>query len=225
MESRTDRFTQAQQELASQLGVDINNPAEVTLIRPAIYTEACGFINPAYRSCLDAHLQCLLDAKANGHEKILVLEDDFKFDETWFDTESEALTELESLDWQIVTLGYDLVAPSQIEGESSELQYWTRFDGKVLGSHAYMVTQAAYDLIIEHFERVANGEPGDHIVGKMGPDGALNTLTWIRNDAKRYLLKSNSVVQRPSASDCNPKLIHKWKSGYRALSKVKSLIK
>lgn len=158
----------------------------------------------------------------------LVLEDDFEFAENWSEIEEQALQELDSLDWDIATLGYEEV---ENEGDpGTHYNYWATFNGGLLGSHAYLVNPKARQTVLDHMYKVLNGRPGDPLLGPMGPDGAINTLTWVDQSVKRVVLKKGIVRQRSSASDCNPNALDRIKPLKKILrsslaARIKKLIR
>ena len=204
LEHRTDRYQESRHALEASLGLSIEDESRVTVIRPRHFEDSEGFINAGYKSCLHAHIDCASQAESRFEsDTFLVLEDDFEFPANWDEVEHEILAELENLDWDIATLGYEeLVAGPQ--AFPIEDGHWQRFDGRLRGSHAYLVHRRALPRWIAHLETIAYGQPGDHVLGPMGPDAAMNTLTWVDERFKRYMLKSNAVGQRTSPSDCNP---------------------
>ena len=133
-----------------------------------------------------------------------MLEDDIEFNRAWPDLESEALETLSRQAWDIVNLGYldEMDAPIQEDHFG-----WLRFSDEVIGSHAYLVNGPFLSRWIEHLETIANGVPGDNLRGPMSPDGAINTITWVSPETKRYLANPCLIGQRPSRSDVNTKLV------------------
>jgi hypothetical protein len=228
---RTDRFRATMRELDRVTGRRLHVGEDLELLRPPTFDEAAGFINPAYRSCLHAHLEAARLGQASGADRVLVLEDDVTFHPAWDHLESRALAELAGTDWDIANLGWESATePADLDsphvplvddaGEGADRSaenragragagddVWQRFRGELIGSHAYLLTGRFLPTWIAHLEAIAHGVPGDDLRGPMAPDGALNTITWVDTSVVRLRAVPSLAGQRPSRSDVNTRWI------------------
>ncbi len=201
---RKDRLRDSLRELEKLAGEPVEAGVGFHLLRPPTFTDAGGFVNAGFRSCLHAHLEAARFARDHGLERVLILEDDIAFGSSWVRRQQQVLTDLEGFDWDIVNLGYlDGPGAPTANPEFS----WERFTGEVIGCHAYLVTGAFLPHWIDHLEAIASGVPGDHLQGPMSPDGALNTITWLAPETRRFLANPSLVDQRASRSDINTRAI------------------
>lgn len=199
MPERTDRLRDSLRELSWASGRPVTED-DIYLLTPPQFDDAAGFINAGYRSCLHAHLEAAKWGLANGVERLLVFEDDIQFAPDWRTTGVAALEQLEAEPWDLATLGYlpNLGGPEQLGTFE-----WQRFDGEVIGSHAYVVNGPFLPRWIQHLEAISTGKPGDELTGPISPDGAFNTIVWVDPNIKRFLANPSLVDQRPSHSDIN----------------------
>lgn len=104
--TRHDRLRDSMDELRRLAVREIAIGSEIEIIRPRRFEQEGGFASTAHRSRLDAHLQAALWARGRGVERLLVLEDDFRFDPRWSDLGPRMLAELHETDWDIANLGF-----------------------------------------------------------------------------------------------------------------------
>ena len=204
LDRRTDRYEATMTELAWVRGADLRPGVDIELIRPRRYTDAAGFINTSYRSCLEAHRAALRLASDQDVDIALVLEDDVVFTPRWHEVEAELVAALTDRHWDVVNIG---VLGPQLDPSGDATPVLVPFRGEVIGSHAYLVRRRFLPRLLDHFGDVARGEPGDRLRGPMGPDGALNTIAWIEPSMTRLLAVPSLVDQRPSRSDVNTRAI------------------
>jgi hypothetical protein len=202
MPDRTDRLKVAMRELSRLADREMQVGEDVDLIVPRRFDDAGGFINAAYRSCLDSHLQAARHGLASGDDWVLVFEDDFTFDRRWLTIEHEALSYLRDNEWDLASLGY---IRAELRPSSPGVAFeWQRFSGELAGSHAYLLHQRFLPTWIDHLEAIAVGQPGDDLQGPMAPDGATNTITWRKPEVVRLVAAPCMFSDRPSRSDLMP---------------------
>lgn len=222
METRADRLRESLTDLSWACGRSIEVETDIQLVRPQAFVESAGFASPAFRSCLHAHLDSAKRGLEQRVQRLLVLEDDLHFDHRWSEFAPALIAQLDELDWDIVNLGYlegkDAPAPGPIFGLE-------RFDGEVIGSQAYVVNGPFLPKWIQHLEAIVAGVPGDRVRGPMGPDAALNTMTWAEPDTRRYLANPSLIGQRPSRSDISPRFLDRVMPDGRAMTLVRGVRK
>lgn len=222
LESRSDRLRESLAELSWACGRTIQVEADIQLVRPQTFAEPAGFASAAFRSCLHAHLDAATRGLEQRPQRLLVLEDDLHFDHRWAELAPTVIAQLDELDWDIINFGY-------LAGRDAPAQAptfgWERFDGEVTGSQAYVVNGRFLQTWIDHLEAIVAGVPGDRVRGPMGPDAALNTVTWAEPDTMRYLANPSLVGQRPSRSDISPRFLDRVMPEGKALTLVRGVRK
>lgn len=207
LEHRTDRLRDSMTELASWIGRIPDQNFHV--LQPRLFTDAGGFINAAYRSCLDSHLRAAQRALDQGWGEVLVLEDDIECTSGWIAHGNELLQSLDDQSWDIAAVGY-LDPESWLDDHldpERQAPYWVENSGGVIGAHAYLVKASMLPRWIAHLTKISTGQPGDEVTGPMGPDGAMATITWADPSVRRIIPIPNLVGQRPSLSDINARRI------------------
>lgn len=225
---RRDRLVDSLAELSAAAGRRLVADADVELIRPVRFTEAAGFANPGYRSNLHAHLQAARSARAAGHERTLVLEDDLAFGPAWAVAGPRLVAALAHRPWDLANLGYldewgeAPVSPDDATGAGADDGIgWARFAGRVNGAHAYLLNRPVLDPWIAHLEAVFDGRPGDDLRGPMASDGAVNTFFWVEPDRLRLVAVPNLVGTRPTRSDIDPSTVDRLPIVGRAVEVVR----
>jgi glycosyl transferase family 25 len=201
---RTDRRKQTERELARIR--PHRGFSKVTFMAATRPTDAGGFPSIGARGCYESHLRVLREARAAGHERILVLEDDFVCTPLLSHHEQELTGDLLANEWDLVWFGHDLTHEERTRPalmESSAL--FTQ-------AHCYGVHGRCIDDLIGFLEQIMQREPGDPLGGPMHYDGALNTYRMQRNEQRRFLIALPSVAdQRMSRSDIHPSLFDRFK--------------
>ena len=198
---RTDRLDHALSELARCAGRLLEPGRDLRLIRPQRFDDAGGFLNPGYRSCLMAHLEAAESAGTETDRLLLVLEDDVTFEPRWPELQHRALAHLAEQPWHLANIGYE--GPPVEEPDGNGMR-WARFRGEVIGAQAYLVHPGFLPTWIAHLRAIATGSPGDDLRGPMGPDGALNTITWCDPSVVRMMAVPSMAGQRSFRSDITP---------------------
>jgi glycosyl transferase, family 25 len=223
MADRPERLADSLADLSAAVGRPIRAGRDVHLIRPVRFADPGPFANAGFRSNTHSHLRAAQWARAEGHERLLVMEDDVAFCPSWPVWGPRLLADLAGRPWHLASLGYrdawgeaptvpdeplaDLGGEGVVEPEPAGGIGWARFSGQVLGAHAYLLHSSAYDAWIEHLEAVLDGTPGDDLQGPMPSDGAINTFFWMDPDRIRLLAVPIAVGTRATRSDITPALV------------------
>ncbi len=149
--SRQDRRREVMQQLEKiGLKVGVNNVEFFEAVRPS---DAAGFPNIGARGCLLSHLQILKEALASNCQRLLILEDDVNFVDSFSIGLAELLKALEHWQWDICYLGHTFAVNSQ---KPSGFSYCSE---PIETSHAYAVNGQALPALIEYLESVILREP------------------------------------------------------------------
>ncbi len=164
--------------------------------------EPMGFENAATRGCFESHLLGLRQAREEGVEVAVLVEDDVVAVRRFPERLNVLVDELVDVDWGMIYLGY-LGGQSPVAHDTvfrvaphiAETRGW-----EIQGTHLVAVSARWFDAIIEDFERRL--EPGGH---RIPPDGVLNEF---RRDHGRSALLAlpNLGRQGPSPSSITPKV-------------------
>jgi GR25 family glycosyltransferase involved in LPS biosynthesis len=181
LEQRIDRRQAIEVELGNHGFVDYER-------FPAIYHPTIGGVG-----CGRSHVGVLRLAKERGHQRIMILEDDFMFTESAEFTKN-SLLKVENLDFDVCLISYHLLDSDACEHDSLiKIR-------KAQTTSGYIVNQHYYDRLIQVFEKAAQRfeETNHHWLYAI--DIAWNILqdmdTW-------YGFSPRLGKQRPSHSDCS----------------------
>ena len=194
--TRTDRRREMIEQLALA-GIDASDPRVIFFdaVRP---TDAGGFPTIGTRGCFMSHLGVLQRARAAGHRRILILEDDVNFIKDFQPAFARLEPRLEQPDWRMAYLGalgvqppFDAPAPAGIMPPSSS----------VMGTHMLALQSTAVAEAIAYLEAMLLRPAGDPAGGPMHVDGAYS---WFRNahpEVATLLCSPALGYQRPSRTD------------------------
>lgn len=134
-----------------------------------------------------AHINCILLAKQNEWDKVLIMEDDvvFQAKEKTSAYLNEAFKHVPE-DWDVLLGGL-----YESRGITKINDYWSR-TGEFCGLHFYIVNSKAYDKIIE------------------GYDEKTHFDRWVNKGSKKtncYVTNKFIATQRPGFSDQRKKLV------------------
>ncbi|MDC8772993.1 glycosyltransferase family 25 protein [Roseateles albus] len=188
---RRDRRDAVIDEFA-RLGIKVDGQRVrfVNGIRPS---HAAGFPNIGAHGCFLSHLQILVEAQADGVQRLLVLEDDVMFMPHKGDS-SALLPALQGDAWHIAYPGHVQ------EAEGGPLR-WVLTQAPLVCAHCYALHAQALPLAIAHLQACLSRPSGHPLGSPMHYDGAL-TLLRRQHPELRTLLASRSLAgQRSSRSD------------------------
>lgn len=108
---------------------------------PAIVDERGG-----YFGCVRSHIECLKLAKENNYEKVIILEDDFVYNDS------------RTLESMIIPEKFDMLLLSNIVLPSDTISYNKHFDRvfRAEWTSGYYVNVSFYDTLIKTFEESLN---------------------------------------------------------------------
>lgn len=202
--NRTDRRREMEAEL-DRLGVPAQSP--LVSFFPAVRPDSAPpFPSIGARGCFLSHLEVLKQARTANHAAILILEDDAAFSAEHIAHMADMLPPLSRLDWAIAHLGYR-IALDQMPGADQALHaHWRRLPAEtgVQTTHAMLINQRAFTLLIDYLEQMMARPPGHPDGGPMHVDGAYS---WFRRDHPECLAlvtPGQYVIQRASRSDIAP---------------------
>lgn len=182
----------------------VDYPLDKVRIFPAIKPdEALEFPSVGARGCYLSHLAVIKEARDQGLESILILEDDIGFCR-WIKSERrDVAVALGQLSWDFVYFGHRLDRP--LEGPG--FHEWT---DRVETTHFFGLRRAVYDEVIRFLEDALTRPAGDPRGGPMHVDGAYSTVRRLHPDWKTLVAWPCWGYQRPSPSDItgSSKLAH-----------------
>lgn len=152
-----------------------------------------GFPSIGARGCFLSHLKVLCQARTDGVQRLLVLEDDVMFNAEM--AAASALGAALSDDgWHLAYPGHTLAAqPGPLR--------WVRSDAALVCAHSYAVHHDALDPLIGYLQDCLARQPGDPQGGPMHYDGALTMLRRQRPALITLLATRSLAGQRSSRSD------------------------
>jgi hypothetical protein len=197
--SRLDRRAQMRTQLR-RVEIDPDAPPVVFFdaVRPA---EPDGFPTIGARGCFLSHLGVLRDARAAGHRRILVLEDDLDFAADFTRRFARTAPAAERRGWDVWYLGALAVEPAPPDAHADDDLVALPPDSVVLGTHMLAFDAGAIARLVPYLEAMLTRPVGDPAGGPMHVDGAYG---WLRRDhpALRTLLATPPLGhQRPSRTD------------------------
>jgi glycosyl transferase, family 25 len=187
-------------------------PGKVELF-PAIRPQEPGlFAGIGIRGCFLSHLNLLKKAKAEGLRNVLVMEDDLAIRPDFNQYEAALLSELQQIDWDIVTFGYlgddNSGINSKINSHSNPNPVHSpilqSFDGEAIGTHFYAVNGKTLDPLIQFFETLMERPLSHPEGGAMPTDGVFNVFSWQHPQCRRLIAVPSFGGQRSSRSDISP---------------------
>jgi len=193
---RTDRRKDAVREFA-RIGIGIPNEKVnfLTAERPA---DAGIFHSIGVRGCYESHKSVLLTAAREQLSNVLILEDDVWFQDIKTDFEHSVLTQIRSVEWDLLFLGRLL--PSD-DGFQPPLD---RCNVDIKGGQFYAVNGHFLPRLLK-FMDACEARPRDHPDGGPMPiDGIYNHIRYGNRDISLFVATPNLARQRSSRSDITP---------------------
>ncbi|MBD2020540.1 glycosyltransferase family 25 protein, partial [Leptolyngbya sp. FACHB-36] len=161
-------------------------------IFPAIRPETLdGFPSFGARGCFLSHLKILRQAKADGLNSVLVMEDDLTISEQFSATSANWMRQLQQTEWGFVYFGH-------IESVADATEPLTPFVGPLATTHFYAVHHRVLDRLIDFLELVQSRPPGHPDGGPMHLDGAFTTFRQQNPDVLTLIAAPNLGWQRSS---------------------------
>lgn len=207
---RTDRRRAVTRELRRQgIAVDGQRVRFFAAARP---DGPADFPSTGARGCFLSHLAVLRQARADGVQRLLVLEDDVMFTDT--------LARAGALAGALHTATWHLAYPGHAQPALPGPLRWQASREPLVCAHCYAVHHSALDTVIGHLEACL-GRPTGHPEGSpMHYDGALTLLRRARPELVTLLCSRSLAGQRSSRSDIiGPSWLDRlpWAAALRAL--------
>src|ERR1039458_872273 len=135
---------------------------------PALkFDDPAGFKFSSWRGCFHSHLACLRFAHESRLDNILVLEDDIALSPAIPKLTPAIIETIRKLNWDFLYFGHEETGDISRANSHTERIIFERCNVEFLTAHFYAVNKRIIPRLIAHFERLANGVPGDHEFGPM----------------------------------------------------------
>jgi glycosyl transferase, family 25 len=170
--ARTDRKAEMLEQLRSA-GID-GSAARVVFFEAVRPPDAGEFPTIGTRGCFLSHLGVLRAARAAGHARILVLEDDLNFVDDFQAAFRARLPALQASSWDIAYLGWLRISPPLAQAGPVVV---VPPDSGVLGLHMVAIKAGVMPELIAYLEAILQRRAGDPEGGPMHVDGAYG---WYR---------------------------------------------
>jgi len=188
---RADRRRAVTRELQRQgLAVEGERVRFFAALRPAAPE---GFPGIGAHGCFLSHLEVLRQARADGVQRLLVLEDDVMF--------SAELGRAAALGLSLQQAAWQLAYPGHAQPARPGPLRWHTSREPLVCSHCYAVHHSALDRIIEHLQACLRRPAGHPEGGPMHYDGALTRLRQEQPELITLLASRSLAGQRSSRSD------------------------
>lgn len=200
LKSREDRRREVISEFA-RLGLAIDG-RKIRFHDASRFGSADPFPSVGAKGCFYSHLAVLEEAKLNGFENVLILEDDCDFTGSIEDTLACALNALREEDWALFFGGHEELACDQ--SDPAPIQRF-RPGSWVQGTHFIAVRRKAIELIVpflhDEIDKLASGG------GSRGIDAAYCHFGLRFTDLHYFAAWPKLAYQRPSRTDiANPSM-------------------
>jgi hypothetical protein len=180
---RPERRKYAVKQLDRFFGNNLPQFEVFNAIRP---TEAAGFPSVGARGCFLSHLEVLKQSLIAGYQRILVLEDDIRFDLSMQDTEVPTA-------WDWLYLGHRIEATTPARFE--------RWSGAVETSHCYAIGAGVLKQLVPYLEAILLRPPGDPAGGPMHVDGAFSRFRGLMPQFATWIAMPSICSQASFTSD------------------------
>jgi glycosyl transferase family 25 len=171
------------------------------------FDDAAGFKSTAWRGCFHAHFACLKIAHAENLDSVLIFEDDIVLTRAFPNLMPSIIGAVRELPWDYLYFGHEETGDIPRASRTAERVTFEKPTKEFVGGHFYAVRKRILPRLIAHFERLANGQPGDHDFGPMLPDGAHNTFRRHNRDVQTFIANPKLGWQSSSRSDITPRAI------------------
>lgn len=189
---RQDRRDETREEFA-RFNLPIDNE-KIYFIEASCPDDAAGFPTAGTRGCFLSHLGILKNSQKDKLRNLLILEDDITFSSELLEISSEALSKLETKDWDIAYFSHSFDEPQ------TPLE-WRILDKNMLCAHFYAVNGKCLDDLINFLDTVLTRPPGHPEGGPMHYDGAINMFRQQNPEKNIFYFSKNLGFQRPSKTN------------------------
>lgn len=189
---REDRRIETKEEF-DRFNFPLGND-NVYFIEASCPDTADGFPTKGTKGCFLSHLRILENAQNDGLNNILILEDDITFSKNIVEVGKKAVSELNSVDWDIAYFSHSF------DEDNKDLK-WIPLDKSLMCTHFYAVNGKCFNELITFLHNILKRPPGHPDGGPMHYDGAINTFRRQNPDKKILYFSKNLGFQRPSKTD------------------------
>jgi GR25 family glycosyltransferase involved in LPS biosynthesis len=237
LESRPDRLEEMSAEF-HKIGIDIKHEKinMFKAIRPERFED---WPTQGAKGCYLSHLAVLKDAKQQGFERILILEDDVNFVQYFNFLFEETIHQLKAAQlngtaWNIFYAGHRVSKQNQ-EKISHAFQMSQSFsknlfkpdpNTEIFCLHLIALTKPTIAQMIDHLEDIKSKPMGDPNGGKMHVDGAYNWFRRLHPEIVTFIAFPELGYQRSSRTDIHTlkwfDILPIFKSAASAARKVKN---
>jgi len=189
---RRDRYSAMRRELEK---VGIFLPFDKVEIFPAVKkTERGEFPSVGARGCFLSHLAILRQAKEQGLNNVLIMEDDLSFNNRFIKNQQALTTELQQLEWDILYLGH-------VETVKPTTTSFQPFSQTLRTTHFLAINGSVIERLVHFFEEILSRPGGHPDGGPMHVDGAYSTFRQQNPEVITLIATPVLGFQRPSLSD------------------------
>lgn len=194
---RTDRRREVEDEFRA-IGLAIPS-AQVSFYSAHRFADRGGFKDVGTRGNFDSHRNILRIAIEQKLKNVLIFEDDVAFRDVDNERVRSIISQLSSIDWDIICFGYLL--PDNARG-SGQLAPWRK---DILGMQMYAVNARFFATMLQYMNECEQ-RPRDHeLGGPMTADGAYNHVRYVMPHIKLALALPSLAFQRSSRTDIAPR--------------------
>lgn len=209
---RVDRRREISDELVR---IGSSKDSEKVVIFPAIKPiDLQGFPSLGARGCFLSHLAILREAKDQGYERVLILEDDLVFSKILLQQQDSIVAKLNSSKWDLVYLGHLIEWPNVVD---VNFESWSQ---PLQQSHFVGFQGSAISTTVEFLDAVLSRPPGHPDGGPMHIDGAYSTYRQQNTSRLTLIAKPSLGFQRPSPSNIAG---YRWFDQMRVLALMLSI--
>ena len=170
-------------------------------IFPAIRPdEAGGFPSIGARGCFSSHVAILKQAKQQGLNNILIVEDDLEISAKFRTDQAVFIQQLCQQDWDFVYFGH----VEEVGEKSPVALIPLPFSKGVMTTHFYAINGRVFDRLLRFLEELQQRPPGHPKGGPMHLDGAYSTFRSQNPDVVTLIATPNLGWQKSSRSDISP---------------------
>lgn len=183
-------------------------------IFPAIRPdEAGGFPSIGARGCFSSHVAILKQAKQQGLNNILIVEDDLEISAKFRTDQAVFIQQLCQQDWDFVYFGH----VEEVGEKSPVALIPLPFSKGVMTTHFYAINGRVFDRLLRFLEELQQRPPGHPKGGPMHLDGAYSTFRSQNPDVVTLIATPNLGWQKSSRSDIYPNPWFDRLPGFRQL--------
>lgn len=212
---RNDRREEVTHQLKT-IGISLNN--EKIKLFEAIRPEDAGeFDSIGTKGAFLSHLGVLNDAKENGYNRILILEDDVNFSKNFTVQIRQTLDFLKNNTWNMFYGGHHL----NFDNHENNLIEVLPLD-QIVTAHFIAIQGKAIETLTHELTLMLNRRNGDVKGGPMHVDGAYSTVRKSYPELTTYVANPALGYQRASRTDIHQ---NRWFDKVPVIKQVVSLLR